>query len=456
MHVLLGETDDDDEEKEYTGRADVLTQLLSLRSSGRFDSACVVAAVETGPGVRVFRTPPFEGPASAAAKDGEQLLYQGNFVLFEEQVGQVAEERKKQASSRSGQPPETAQTGIEPLTFDQAFLERSSGWRAHSEALPQKSEEKAKGSGPEKNKGVPWDRAFRTLVIGEPALGHSNLLWASLIADPEHGAQFAVELLGALAELEPSPAHLKMTSHAYVILEHQLRSSPEWAGAAEREGLCWAMAGGVWEWFVEGVFRAKPEESEEVGDLARDGASLLVAFCECTPRTASFKLMPKRIRKLAADPPEKVWLGQYLFHDLLRTYLRYGKEAEKHPPEDGVPCPKGENMNRGVRRGERRDVRAKVRQGLMIMQWLSEQLGRPELFIGGDRLLLTHDAAAEGDSEVKTLFRFRFRSLQMSWWTSCVGEESIPTCVMSCCCCKQAWNLADDSHRLHFWSILLP
>jgi hypothetical protein len=242
MHVLAGETDGDDEE-EYTGRADVLTRLLTLRSSGRFDSACAVAAVETGPGVRVFRTPPFEGPAGAA-KDGEQLLYESNFVLFEEQVGRVADEKKKQASSGGGQPPDTA---LEPLDFDQAFVDQFLGSKVDSEALPQEREEKAKGSGLEENKSVPWDRAFWTLVIGDPALGHSNLLWASLIADTQHGAQFAVELLGALAELDPCPAHLKMTSHAYVIIEHQLRSGPEWAGAAERGGLCWAMAGGVWE-----------------------------------------------------------------------------------------------------------------------------------------------------------------------------------------------------------------
>jgi hypothetical protein len=181
---------------------------------------------------------------------------------------------------------------------------------------------------------------------------------------------------------------------------------------------------------VEGVFRAKSEEWDEVGDLARDGASLLVAFFKSIPRTACFKHMPERIRELAADPPEKVWLGQYFFRDLLRTYLRYGKEVGKLP-EDGVPCPRMEGMNRGVRRGERRDVRAKVRQGLMIMQWLSEQLGRPE-FIGGNRLLLTHDAAAEGDSEVKTLFGICFRSPQMGSRTF-LFVKSIPTCIPSCC-----------------------
>jgi hypothetical protein len=407
LHVLQERTDADGVQ-DPAERPGLLNRLLALRSSGDFDSACVIAAVETGPTGRVFRTPPFE-----ALFSGEKVLYLCTFLQFEKQLRtEFREGENPQAlpgvSQLPLQTPKNAGYGTKPL--DKASFEREFGAGAtggDNKALPERSREDTKEGGRGGETVVPWDRAFEMLVIGNHKLGHSNVLWASLIADSEHGPQFAVELLDALAQMERSPALFKMTSHAYVIIEHQLRASPEWAAAAERGGLCWAMAGGVWERVLEDMEGGESEASEGVGNLLRDGCSLLVAFFECIVRTACFKNVPERIGggvpELGKDPLRKVWLAQHLCPDLLKVYGAYGKSSDGLAPENGIPSPRGGDFYEGPRRGPRRDVRAKARQGLMLAQWLWAETGRGEWFPGSDKLLLRHDAAAEGDSEVRAV-----------------------------------------------------
>jgi hypothetical protein len=404
LHVLKERTDADGVQGPAGGPG-LLNRLLALRSSGHFDSAFEIAAVETGPTGRVFRTPPFE-----ALFSDEKVLYLCTFLQFEKQLRMKFREGENlQALPGVSQPPLQIpkKAGYRTKPLDKASFEREFGAGApggHNKALPERSREDSKEGGLGRETVVPWDRAFEMLVIGNHKLGHSNLLWASLIADPEHGPHFAVELLDALARMERSPALFKMTSHAYVIIEHQLRASPEWAAVAERGGLCWAMAGGVWERVLEDM---EGGETEGVGDLLRDGCSLLAAFFECIVRTACFKNVPKRIRggfpKLDKEAPGKVWLVQHLYPDLLKVYGAYGKPSDGSAAEDGIPSPKGGDFYAGPRRGPRRDVRAKARQGLMLAQWLWAETGRGPWLPGSDKLLLTHDAAAEGDSEVRAL-----------------------------------------------------
>jgi hypothetical protein len=383
-----------------SGRLGLLGRILALRNSRAFDTARVITAVETWPNGRKFRTPSSEGlggSSASSSKERKEVLYSCNFLQFEQQV------QRAKASSTTTQEPCLIQ-GIEPL--NRVSFERDFG----SASALDCSLQKESGSAVERERKVPWDRAFWTLVMGDQRLyrdnsGNFNVLWASLIANREHGPQFAVELLDALAQLEASRRSLRMTSHAYVFIEHQVRTDSQWAARAGRAGLCWAMAGGVWERVLGLLGRAESDITIAIGDLLRDGCSLLSAFFECTPRTTCYQHVPERVKggfpELGKDPPEKVWFAQHLCPDLLTVYGAYGRVPDKTDTEEGIPCPEGGYFHVGPRRDARKDVRAKARRGLMWAQWLHAEVGGGGWFSGSDKLLLTHDASAEGDVEVR-------------------------------------------------------
>jgi hypothetical protein len=298
------------------------------------------------------------------------------------------------------------------MALDRVSFERDFGSASAPDgSLQKESQTDPNGNAVEGERKVTWDRAFWVLVMEDQIAyrdnsSHSNVLWASLIADFEHGPQFAVELLDALAQQEASPRSLRMTSHAYVIIEDQVRTDSQWAARAGRAGMCWAMAGGVWERVLGQLTgRGKSDDSAAIGDLLRDGCSLLSAFFECTPRTTCYQHVPERVKgglpELGKDPLEKVWYAQHLCPDLLTVYGAYGRVPDGSNTEEGIPCPEGGYFYAGPKRGARKDVRAKARRTLMWAQWLHAESGGGGWFPGSDTLLLTHDAAAEGDVEVR-------------------------------------------------------
>jgi hypothetical protein len=388
-----------------SGRSGLLGRILALRSSRAFDTARVITAVKTGPNGRKFRTPSSEGlvgGSASSSKDREEVLYSCNFVQFEQHV-----ERAKALSTTIEEPCFIQE--IEPL--DRVLFERDFGSASALDGSFQKeSQMDPNGNAVEGERQVPWDRAFWTLVMGDQRMymdnsGNFNVLWASLIANREHGPQFAVELLDALAQQEASRHSLKMTLHAYVIIEHQVRTDSQWAERANRAGLCWAMVGGVWERVLGLLGRAEPDKTIVMGDLLRDGCSLLSAFFECTPRTTCYQHVPKRVKgglpEPGKDPPEKVWYAQQVCPDLVTVYRAYERVLDGTNPDAGIPCPEGGYFHAGPKRGARKDVRAKARRALMWAQWLHAESGGGGWFPGSDKLLLTHDAAAEGDVEVR-------------------------------------------------------
>lgn len=382
---------------------DLLGRLLTLRSSGAFDSAPLIAAVETASGRRVFRAPPLEGHVmeQAAIVEGEKLLYYCDFVHFEQQF-----------EAYVALPVQTRGREVAPL--DRDSFQRA---RAEAEALLKASRNEPLPTGEHRGADPAWDRAFRTLTNPD-----NQLVWASLIAVAKHGPRFAVELLDELAK-ERGRADVLMTSQVYGILRHQLRAgSVEWLAEVERAKLCWAVTRGVWE-----RVSSLEVQSKEEGDLLKEGAALLVALIESIPHTDHVEHLPERLSGASSEPghdsARKVWLARVFAPDLLKLYGACGKFLQSSLPAQGVPTPAGGffyegpglkgavNDNWASRIA--REIRAATRRGLMAAQWLHERTGRGGWFPGGDKLLLTHDAAAEGDFEV-TLAAHKYR--QASPW----------------------------------------